>query len=231
MKTIIVMIAMMVTSSAFAIDYQDRAEDLFDSMTATQAYASNQFTKRHWNRNLPGTSTWMGPSNICISGNTIKTVQPLEICTEWQVNLKESSFGKMYKSFSSQGRANDYAEESSNARGSAYCVSSYKNYYSHPINWQERGCVLWEVKRDDYGPKTFKSEARADRYADENSGAKGSPYCVQEGLISYSFNTTFKVDFFRKTAHDRFASDKKVGSHTYTYQSCANDDLTPVPAY
>ncbi len=234
MKTLIMVVAMLAASVSFASsdtrDKQQAAEKLFDSMTASQAIASKSFTKRYWNNNLPGTSTWMGPGNICITGNSVQTIVPMTVCTEWRVNLKEDRFGKDYKSFAYQGQANSYAEDSSNAQGSPYCVDSFKKAYSHPLKWQVEGCVLWAVKRKDSTPRTFKTEASADNYAEESSNAQGQAYCVQEGTINRSFGTVFKVDFFRKTAGDKYDNKKMVGSHSYTYQSCDYDDLTPVPA-
>ncbi len=231
MKTLILMIAMLATSVAFAkSDSQITAEKLFDSMTPAQAIASKKFSQRAWNRNLPGTSTWMGPGNICINGGNIETVKPMTVCNEWRVDLKDSKFGKSYKTFTSRSRARNYADESSNAKGSEYCSDSELNYYSHPINWQVQTCVKWAVKVENGSTKTFTSEAKADNYAEESSNAKGQAYCIQEGIVNKSFNTVFKVDFFRKTAHDKYDSKKFLGSHKYTYQSCTMQDLTPVPA-
>ena len=230
MKTLIVLVALLAATTSMAEpDYQDKAEKLFDGMSASEAAASNKFSKRSWNQNMPGTSTWFSPSSLCLEGNTLNTVNPVEVCTEWTLDLKNTSFGKKTKTFTNKSMANR-AEDSSNAKGKLYCTDSFYKEVSTPLNWTEEGCVLWGVKTESNSVKTFKYESQADRYADDSSKAKGNPFCMEAGMVSKSVSSTYKMDFYRKTASNKYDGDKFLGTHTYSYQSCGGDDLPPVNA-
>ncbi len=221
MKQLILVITVLFSLSVYADSdrYQDRAQALFNSMTATEAYSANEFSKKMSNIHIPGTGTWYSPRNLCTTGNTIQTTSAREVCTEWTVNLRESEYGKYTAVFSSYHRAKDKAE-GSNGKGRPMCSNSYSKIMSAPLVSMVEKCVLWGVKRHDDDTRTFTSLARARRFADESSSARGSEFCMQEGMVKQTISTTFKVDFYRKTAHDRYDRSKFVGSHRYRLASC-----------
>lgn len=242
MKTLIVLVALLVGATSIASPssseirqdrLQKRAQKLFDSMSPAEALANtkglNKFSTRKWNQYMPGTSTWFGPGSLCLDGDTINTVKPVEVCTEWSVEYKYGF--KDPKVFKSRVSAEKFAD-SDDAKGKAFCSDSYLKEVSIPLNYTVQGCVKWQVKTTRFGYrkyKTFTSKASAERFADSSSIADGSPKCVEEGTINKSMPTMYKVDFYRNTRNDD--KDTYLGSYKYMYQSCdAADALPPVQA-
>ncbi len=223
MKLLITLLTVLISLNAYAKkddDKQNRAQRLFDSMTAEEAMASNKFTKRGWNINIPGTSTWYSPSGLCLTHDSIQTTTPRTFCTEWTVNLDEAEFGRYTAVFSSYSRAKRKAE-GSNGKGKPYCTDSFEKIVSAPrVSMVER-CVAWGVKLEDSSKiKRFSTRSQARRYAENSSKARGSEFCMEEGMVKRVVPTTYKVDFYRKTAHDRYDRKKLLGRHIYPIQSC-----------
>lgn len=223
MKNLILMsVVVLMSVTAFAVDYQDKAQKAFDSMSAVEAYKSNKFSKRIWNINMPGTSTWYNPaSELCRNGNSVQTVRPARTCSVWSVDLKESEFGKMVAKFTSLAKAKDKAE-SKNGKGKPYCPDA-DAIYSTPstlINYKQEQCVQWQVRTEDGGMKTFSSKAQAEKYADSSSKAVGSPSCSAIGMVAKTFPTTFTVEFYRKVASNSKDSSLFVGEHEYAIAPC-----------
>ena len=219
-----VLLAITFTATAFA-DRDDnfaqmRAERLFDSMSADEAMNSNKFTKRIWNINLPGTSTWFKPTGLCLTNDKIQTTREIKICTEWSVDLKDREFGRDTAVFDTYGAASRKAD-SSNARGNAYCSDSFSSIISGDRTRVLQKCVLWGVKMENSARiKEFRSRVRAEDYADNSSKARGDAFCINKGLVKSTAPTTFRVDFYRKTSGDRYADKKYLGRHVYPIQMC-----------
>ena len=107
---------------------------LFESMTADEAFDSNKFRKRVWNRHMPGTSTWYKPSNsLCVDGDKIATVQPRLHCQEWAVELDNNKYGRDYEFFTNLSQAKRKAE-GSNGRGQPICIYGQYKHASTPLN-------------------------------------------------------------------------------------------------
>ena len=237
MKLLTVLAVLLVATNVFAgdddRDKKQKAQKLFNSMTATEALESNKFDTRVWNTQLPGTSSWSGPRNICLDGDMIRSKQPYNKCVLWIVNLKEKKFGKDYKEFTYYSQASNYAEDSSNAKGRPECAESVVTEYAHPVNYTVNACVLWGVslKEKSFGKdvKTFNYYGQANKFADDSSNAKGNPFCMEKQDVQKSFPSTYKVDFFVKRS-DKENSDK-LGSYSYPWDNCdGTATMPPAPA-
>ena len=125
-------------------------------MDPIEAFHSNKFHKRVWNRKFPNSNLWLKPTSLCVFTNTVQTREPLKQCEEWQVNLKERKFGKDRLFFDSFAAASRQAEKS-NSRGNPVCSKAFKE-------------TLWSSVTD-YGKLNFRvdffAKSHRDRYSDD----------------------------------------------------------------
>lgn len=199
MKTLIAMIAVLAVSNAFASDYQDAAERAFDSMTATQAWSSNKFKKQVPNIAMPGSSSFIKATGLCISGSDMMTKGAVSgACTSWT-----------YRNNDGDRKTTTNAALAS--RKDAKCVARSSRVLSHPINYTAE-VKVWGVKDEDGKVKTYTSYSRATE--------KGAPFVVSTKSVAKRIPTTFTVKFYRATAQNRFDRSKLVGSHRFSIGSC-----------
>ncbi len=125
-----------VTSASAKVDSdraQNKAQDLFDRSSSVEAYLSNRFSKRVWNKRIPGTNLSVKPNSLCVYTNTVQTIKPRPRCLEWKVNFKEKRFGKDFKYFTSYSRALRESRKSY-ARSQIECSDSISEVLWAPIS-------------------------------------------------------------------------------------------------
>lgn len=214
MKTLMVISALLMAVNVFAKhneeDSYQEAKKLFKSMSATEALMSGEFEEQFWNKLVPGTSTWYGPTNLCINGERIETINPVTFCTQWSLKYETKTGKKAVMNFEYKGQASRFAEKSKDI-GKEYCSLKEKKIASGPMKYQVRGCVLWSKKNKD-GDKKY--------YTKEVDGSR----CAEYGMINKGVSPYFQVRFYADRDREDF-----LGTHRYRVPNC-NGDLTPVPA-
>lgn len=200
MKNIILSLLVFVSTSVFANDsYQERAERQFKQMSAEEALASRDFNQQVANIYIPGTSSYVKGTNLCVEGNTIKSLSPVVgACVLWTTR-------------NNNGDRITITSAAEAIRREADCVERSSAYLSVPISYNAE-IIVWGARNDDGVVKTYTSFNRASE--------KGTPFVVETRLVSKTVPTRYDVNFYRYVAHDRFDNDHFVGKHTYAVASC-----------
>ena len=209
-------------------------------MTEVQALSSKEgkelFNANVRNVRLPGTNMWVDGNKLCLNDDMIQSIKPLRECFLWKVRLEDGV--NKYKYFENASAARSFAEDSSDATGSATCAKRNNEIYSHPIMYKAEVCNLWAVKtRVGKKTATFKYYSAALDFAENDEDAWGSaPYCADQAIVTKSAPTQYIVDFYakitfpEKSYDGQFDEDLEVGTHTYPMSNCGAGSLTPVPA-
>lgn len=200
MKKIFLSLVIFVATTAFADDrYQEAAERQFKQMSAAEAFASRDFNKQVANIYIPGTSSYVKGTNLCIEGNTIKSITPVVgSCVLWTTR-------------NNNGDRITITNAAEAVRRDADCVERSSAYLSAPISYNAE-IIVWGARNDDGVVKTYTSFNQASE--------RGTPFVVETRLVSKSVPTRYDVNFYRYVAHDRFDNDHFVGKHTYAVSSC-----------
>ena len=214
MKVVVALVLGLCVSNASAWDYQQQAEAKFDAMSAQEAWNSD-FVKHIMNPQMPGTSTWVKPTGLCIDGNTVRTVNAIGYCVQWTGKDKDGDV----RTF------DNYLQAKSILKGNINDKCSAKDFriLSTPIQYAAEKCTLWSAKGgddDNWKVKTFSSQSAADDYGSNVT-------CVNVVKYTATFPTTFKVEYYR----NRVENDRYLGSHTYGIGRCNGGSTPAVEAY
>lgn len=197
----------MMAVSAFAVGedsgggakYQQAAKRLFNQLSPQDAWGARQFNKKIGNVYLPGTSTYVKPTGLCISGSIIKSKGRIQgACMEWEY-------------ISADGERKRTMKHHLAIRKDAKCIRRATREFEHPINYT--------VEQNIYGVKDREGKVRT--YTSYSKATeKGSPFVHSTKTVSRSMPQSFKADFFRATAQKRFERDKYLGAHKYRIGNC-----------
>ncbi len=207
MKLLVVLVSMFVATSAFA-DSQRDAQNAFNKMGALEAYNSSMFSKTVDNIYIPGTSTWVDGNSLCKKSGMIMTKTPAyrQVCVAWNYRNSEGD----RKSTTSLRVA---------LKNNATCTQKVNGpMLAHPINYTAE-VTIWGARKSGELKTVAGGKAKVYRSYQEAKEA-GSPVALGTKTVSKSVATTYNVNFFRKTAHDRFDNSKKVGSHRFGVATC-----------
>jgi len=208
MKLLVLVLSTVVAFSASASEKTRDARAKFNKMGAVEAYNSNMFSKNIANILIPGTSTYVKASGLCINGDMIqtKTAAYKQVCVEWTYR---NSDGERINTTSVRLANKNDARCSKEVNGAK--LESPINFVKEVTIWGARksGEIVDEIGGK---PKTFSSFARAQE--------EGTPISLGTKSVHVTVPTTYKVDFFRYTASDKYNRDKLVGSHVYGLPQC-----------
>ena len=249
MKSIILLITFILASTSFAnIDMGDvkkdtrKAKSAFNQMVASNpslAQMEESFTVKGGLTYFPGVGFY-SLRNVCQTGNSVQTTQPVSKCIEWSVNFEDKEGDKSTESFDNLHDAK-MASNESDALGNEYCSSkSAPAIATSPKIYQGASCVEWSVKFKDkdgdiwtqkYG--NHQEASKAARGKDATSKAKCSDIAQVNKAVQTSIN--LKVYRTRKGSSEKNHleeddSDLQVGNWVYTAPSCGDDTLPPVMA-
>ena len=212
MKMIISTLLILSLTSAFASDKRDKVREArrqFERMSAVEAFNSNKFDKKIGTIGLPGTSSWVRGSSLCIEGNTITTKVPAyrQVCTEW--TYKNSDGDRVYTTNAALARRKD-ARCSMKVDGAKL---------EAPISY-DREITIWGAKKDG----EFKMRAGKIREYRTYASAKddGSPVKLRTEVVRVTTPTTYDVTFYRKTfGSGRRERENLLGKHTFSVGTCS----------
>jgi hypothetical protein len=210
MKVVVALILGLCVSNAFAWDYQSQAEAKFKAMTAEEAYASD-FKKEIMNIQMPGTSTWVKPTGLCMDGGTVRTVNPIGFCVEW---TGKNDDGKTVTV------DNYWDAKETFGSTSDKCSAQVFKIFSTPINYPASKCAKWSAKTSEDGVKYFTSKSKAEDYGNNVT-------CVETVNYTAKFPTTFAVKFYRNSLDD----SRYLGTHTYGIGRCNGGSTPEVEAF
>ena len=215
MKVVVALILGLCMSNAFAKDdYQSQAEAKFNAMSAQEAYTSS-FKQRTMSVQMPGTSTWVNGREVCIAGNSVRTINPVSYCVQWTGKDKDGDV----RTF------DNYLDAKNILKGNVAdkCSGKIHNILSTSINYTATKCTLWSAKGgddDNWETKYFSSKSKAEDYGNDVSCAKNETYTA-------TYPTTFKVEFFRNEVEN----NRYLGSHTYAVARCGGGTTPDVEAF
>lgn len=180
--------------------YQRRAQENFDKLNSVQAWSSKKFDKQVENIALPGASTYVKATGLCLAGDSLQTKHKIpRACVTWS-----------YRDSDGNRRTTTNAAEANRKDGR--CIANgASRIITSPINYSVEVNV-WGARDDDGKVRVYKSRSAA---AD-----KGTPILVDTRTVSKRLPTTFKVKYYRDTASGRFQQEKFVGSHRYGVNNC-----------
>jgi hypothetical protein len=210
MKVVVALIMGLCACNAFAWDYQQEAEAKFNKMSAQEAYKSD-FRKRTMSVQMPGTSTFVSGTEVCIAGNTVRTINPVSYCVQWTGKDKDGDI----RTFDNYLDANNLIK--GGAAGN--CSGKVQKILSTPVNYSATKCTLWSAV-DDGEKKYFSSKSKAEDYG-------GNAVCAKYQTYNATYPTTFKVEFFRNKLED----NQYLGSHTYAVARCGGGTTPDVVAF
>ena len=204
----------------------------FKEMGSLEAFNYKEFDKRIPKIRLPGaSSSYQANSSLCIDGNTLQTVQPVEDCYEWTVELKEKEFGKSVIIFSNIFRAQKKLE--SNGK-KLTCTAKDYDYIVVPLQRLETECLVWRVNRKgNRSPVEFTgtyAKKDAEAYAEESSSARGTAYCLPEdmGEVTKVISSTYKITFYKKAKRkNKFNEKLRVGEKIFKFSNCQRFERDP----
>lgn len=215
MKVVVALIVGLCVSTAFAKDdKQMQAEAKFKAMSAQEAFASG-FKQRIMDVQMPGTSTWVKPTGLCIQGNTVRTVDPIGYCVQWTGKNDDGKFVTVDTYWE--------AKNVFSAHPASLCSAQVYQILSTPIRYAATKCTMWSAKGgddDNWKTKYFSSQSKADDYGSNVT-------CVETQNYTAKFPTSFEVKFYRNS----FENNRYLGSHTYGIGRCNGGQIPPVEAY
>lgn len=206
MKAFIVLIAVLVGNSAFASKVDWAEQSRFNSMTAVEAAAYPWFEKYAQNVQMPGTSSWLNGTELCIGNGTLRSVRPLTDCVLWSA----SKNGKV-RTFPSRNWADDYGSN-------VQCARTVTRVLESPLVYTAKVCTLWGVQTRIGAAKTFTSKLAADRFANYDRDARGDVYCAGTSRVTKNAPTTFLVEFY--TDGNLRVKDQLLGTHRFAIDAC-----------
>ena len=214
MKVVVALILGLCASNAFAWDYQQEAEAKFKKMSAQEAFAAG-FKTQIMDIQMPGTSTWVKPTGLCIDGSNVRTVNPVGYCVEWTGKNNDGEFVTV----------DSYLEAKNlfDSNPASLCSAQVYQILSTPIAYAAAKCTMWSAKggdEDNYKVKYFSSKSKADDYGSNVT-------CVETKNFTAKFPTSFEVKFYR----NKVQNDRYLGSHTYGIGRCNGGQIPPVEAY
>jgi|GEM_PF-3640023 len=208
MKLLVLVLSTVVAFSASASDKTQDARAKFNKMGSVEAYNSNMFNKRIANIHIPGANMSVKASALCIKGNMIqtKTASYRQVCSKWSFRH-------------SDGETRTTTDVALANRKDSRCIATVNGAkIQSPINFVKE-VTVWGARKsgelvDEIGgqPTTFSSFARAQE--------EGTPVSLGTKSVHVTVPTTYKVDFFRKTASDKFNRNKQVGTHVFGLGQC-----------
>ena len=200
--TVMVVLAAVAQAKSKKVDLDEKVQ--FNNLSAVEAFASTKYEKTIWTIQMPGTATWVNPAyGLCTDGQMVTTTHPVKTCLKWSANDDGN-----VKTFNSKHDADVYGNN-------VQCVASKSEILSSPISYSKEECVLWGVKTDDLGVKTFKYLASAKDFADSDDAvSNATPYCINKAVVAKKVATTYNVDFYLRNT--------KMGTHTYSVKACNN---------
>jgi hypothetical protein len=211
MKFLVLVLSTLVAVSASASDDRDRTQDAkmrFNQMGALEAYNSNLFNKQTANIGIPGTSTWVKGTSLCVEGDMIRTISNSykQVCVAWSYRNNDGE--KVQTSSVRLARKND-----------ADCVSKVNGIkIESPINFTKE-VTVWGAKED--GELKTVAGGKAKVYSSYSKADEaGSPVALGTKSVHVRVPTTYKVDFFRNSSQDRYDNRKFVGSHVFGVANC-----------
>ncbi len=215
MKVVVALILGLCMNNAFAKDdYQIQAETKFNAMSAQEAYESS-FKQRSMSVQMPGTSTWVSGREVCIAGNSVRTINPVSYCVQWTGKDKDGDV----RTF------DNYLDAKNILKGNVAdkCSGKVHKILSTPINYSATKCTLWSAKGgddDNWETKYFSSKSKAEDYG-------GEAVCAKTETYTATYPTTFKVEFFRNEVEN----NRYLGSHTYAVARCGGGTIPDVEAF
>ena len=246
MKVLMIMAALLMATTSFAglsskdkeeiKDNTAQAKKVFKKMMANGAGLAeleSEFNVKGGLSPMP-TLGFYSLRYMCKNGNTIQSTRLIKKCIEWSVDFEDKRGNEWTKTFSSQFQAS-LAEDDRDADSDAYCsAKSAGEIYTHPINYQAKGCVTWGVdfkdKRDNEWTKTFSNYFQAS-LAEDDRDADSDAYCVEKGIVNKTVPTSVSLSVYRKqTVADprpRLEKDSDkllVGKVKYSIPACNGSD-------
>ncbi len=206
MRVVVALILSVCVSNAFAKDdKQQQAEAKFAAMSAQEAFASG-FKQQIMNIQMPGTSTWMKPTDLCTDGTSVRTENPVGYCVQW---TGKNDDGKSVT-------VNSYweAKDLFDTNPASLCSDQDYQILSTKINYTDTKCALWSAKGgddEDFKTATFSSKSKAEDYG-------GNAKCVQSQIYTAKFPTAFEVKFYRNSVEN----NRYLGSHVYAIARCGD---------
>lgn len=207
MKLLVVLLSTLVAFSASADDKTKDARQDFARLSALEAYSSNQFSKQVGNINVAG--NYINGTDLCVAGDMITTKVPSfkSSCVEW--TYRNSKGDRKYTTSIRLASKND-ARCSKKERGAK--IASPISFNKEVTIWGARKSGEMITNIGTNTPETFSSFARAQE--------EGTPVALGTKVVNVKVPTTYKVNFYRYTASDKFNRNKFVGSHTFGVGAC-----------